>query len=173
MTLSCNSSRTGSIVSLGRASFEYTPTTQSNYVTLSTCGSHFDTVLYVYELPTNRLTFSCDDCGACGRREVKTFRIDASNSSSSVLRRGTRYRIQVGGYSSNFGTFSLHLTCHNSSTLNVTTMQPTNHPTRRPTGFATTTMLPNAGTNLCFAFLLLVGDEPKSVGVLLWLLKKK
>jgi len=80
--------------------YRYTPLT-SGSLTVSTCGSAYDTVLSVHTgCPgTTANQIVCND-DSCGRQSVVTLSVSA----------GTEYRIRVSGWSGSAGSFVLDLT---------------------------------------------------------------
>jgi len=77
------------------------------FYSFSTCGSSFDTFLFIYRaapagstaLLGSRVSF-CDDCGPCGLRAVLRIRLAAGN-----------YVVVMDGYGTNSGNYTLATTC--------------------------------------------------------------
>ena len=69
-------------------------------VQITTCGSNYDTWLYVWNSRGTEIE-DCDDCGDCGTRTVLA--IDDLDTGS--------YYIGVGGYYSSSGIYRLEVTC--------------------------------------------------------------
>lgn len=85
---------------------------------ISTCGSLYDTFLYLYDEYSIEIT-SCDDCGRC--RNKAEFNVSSLNS-------GT-YFVGIGGYSSYYGTYTVSITCYNLPPTEEPTAEPTPEPT--------------------------------------------
>eukprot|EP00037_Helgoeca_nana_P012305 m.111533 g.111533 ORF g.111533 m.111533 type:complete len:665 (-) comp21372_c0_seq7:914-2908(-) len=76
--------------------------------TMSTCGSSYDTYVYVYTRLGNgsvgEAVARCDDCGPCGLQSVL----------STALTSGT-FWIVMGGYLNHSGTYQLEIVCPTSA----------------------------------------------------------
>ena len=105
--VSCGSVVTGSTVGLpslrgsssGDQQHIFCPST-TEIVQISTCGSSFDTVLYINGPDVDDYF---DDSGTCGMQEMARLEFKA----------GECYDIIVGGYSNGEGTYSLSIECFN------------------------------------------------------------
>ena len=69
-------------------------------LTIDTCGSGFDTELYVFSPDGSTLNF-CDDCGPCGTRTVLTTNVPAQGL----------YQVELTGWAGNVGPYTLSTTC--------------------------------------------------------------
>eukprot|EP01084_Bolivina_argentea_P114761 204258_1 len=87
-------------------------------ISISTCGSSYDTLLYFYDTSGNQLDY-CDDCGSCSsnNNEILTY------TPSGEFSYGT-YKIGIRGYNNAFGHYEIKVTC-------TTTVTPS--PTPLPT----------------------------------------
>eukprot|EP01083_Nonionella_stella_P092629 259342_1 len=90
-------------------------------VTLSTCGSSFDTILYIYSFTNNTYSYfdECDDCGDCSQASTH------SVWTTYDLHSGD-YIVRISGFSSNYGDYILSMSCYSYKTNG--TMQVTIHP---------------------------------------------
>eukprot|EP00877_Chromochloris_zofingiensis_P004180 jgi/Chrzof1/13763/Cz08g11090.t1 len=87
--------------------YKYTPP-QDMEVTISTCGSAFDTKLLLATDLTNSKSYTCnDDDRTCSSNSANS-RIDAS------LKAGVSYYIVVDGYSGAAGPYAIKVTCTSS-----------------------------------------------------------
>ena len=73
--------------------------TAAGTVEISTCGSDYDTFLYIQG---SNIDYSCDDCGSCGSRTETTV---------TNFLPGECYNIIVGGFSSREGMYVLSISC--------------------------------------------------------------
>ena len=73
--------------------------TAAGTVEISTCGSDYDTFLYIQG---SNIDYSCDDCGSCGTRTETTV---------TNFLPGECYNIIVGGFSSREGNYVLSISC--------------------------------------------------------------
>lgn len=70
------------------------------WLTISSCGSDFDTWLRVWDKHLTEQLCHCDDCGDCGNRSVLDCHLPPGD-----------YLIVVDGYSNKEGMFELEVTC--------------------------------------------------------------
>eukprot|EP01084_Bolivina_argentea_P137272 241760_1 len=73
------------------------------YVQFSSCGSQYDTFLYLFDEEWNEI-ISCDDCGKCniGNRAQLNFPQKLMNDV---------YYVGIGGYLGRFGEYKLNVSC--------------------------------------------------------------
>eukprot|EP00438_Fugacium_kawagutii_P016750 Skav228883 [mRNA] locus=scaffold2395:209673:210761:+ [translate_table: standard] len=103
--VTCGSKRTGSTVGLpnvvgsqaGNAGFLFCPN-QTGLAEISTCGSSFDTWLYVFG---PQVAYSCDDCGDCGVQTVAQIEVNSSEC----------YVVLIDGYDGDEGSYELSISC--------------------------------------------------------------
>jgi len=87
---------------------------ENQTVTVSTCGSDYDTYLTIYESyykNTSRVIDYCDDCGYCGSQTVLSFEAKA----------WTYYVVGLQGYSGQGGAYSISFNCTSDDTTSYAT----------------------------------------------------
>ena len=78
-----------------------TTTNDKEYTAIfKSCGSDYDTHLYIYDENGNIIE-SCDDCGDCGTRTII----------ESQLTTNQQYILGIGGYRSHHGNYTVHMSC--------------------------------------------------------------
>jgi len=114
--LGCGESHSGSTVNDCDAQRRFTFVAPDTPVTVSSCGSNFDTTLSV-EDDNSRLYFSDDD-GNCGNKaEIYNMNLDA----------GEEFTIVLSGYGSRTGNYNIEITCSDIE------FDPSQTPTAAPT----------------------------------------
>ena len=69
-------------------------------IVFNSCGSGYDTYLY-FQTSSGSTISECDDCGDCGTQTILT--VYNTNPGD--------YRIGIGGYQNNYGSWTLSITC--------------------------------------------------------------
>ena len=94
-------------------------------IRIDACASNFDTYLY-FETANGARIAQCDDCGICGLQT----QLDVDNVQPGD------YRIGIGGYSDQYGNYSIHVICdyepNSTFTPRPTQWTVTNTPTVSP-----------------------------------------
>ena len=111
-SVDCGEAVFGSIDSYEINNYTFELTKEYAFVQISTCGSSYDTWLYVWNSDGDEID-DCDDCGDCGVRTVLT--IDDLSAGS--------YYIGVGGFSSSSGVYVADVSCTNATIEPVTTQE--------------------------------------------------
>ena len=109
-SVDCGGSVYGSIEANEINIYTFELTDDYSVVQFSTCGSNYDTYLYLYDSEGDEIE-NCDDCGSCGVQTVLT--VDGLSTGS--------YYIGVGGFSSESGIYVLDVTCSDSTIAPLTT----------------------------------------------------
>lgn len=114
--LSCGQTHIGSTTNDCEGQRRFTFVAPDTRVSVSTCGSSFDTVLSV-ENEDARLYFSDDDgnCNPHDRAELLNMNLD----------QGEEYTIVLAGYGSETGNYDISITCSNDGPDPETTLAPT------------------------------------------------
>lgn len=148
-TITCGDVKTGSTANACDAQQRFSFSGIAGPITVSTCGSNYDTMLSIAS--PSGVVASGDDDGNCG---FQTILADVSVNAD------TAYAITVSGYNGVRGNYRLEMTCANppttttqAETTTTTTSNPSQAPTRLttliPTGFpsarpTTTTKIPTS-----------------------------
>lgn len=112
---------------------------------ISSCGSAYDTWLFLYDTAGNML-YSCDDCGACGVQTI----MDVPQG----LVAGD-YVLIVEGYSTAYGAYTLSITCNGEQFTPSPSPLPTKQPTPGPTPPELCMPCPGRrGRSLLFGYML-------------------
>jgi len=134
--LECGAPVTGSTVNAcnGEQRFVFEATTTMK--TISTCGSDYDTMIFVYD-SNDALLDDNDDYSGCGlRSQIDNLSLDV----------GSEYYVILTGYSNAVGGYTIELTCEDPPSLKPTrdptspqveTLDPTFEPTYEPTQIPT------------------------------------
>jgi hypothetical protein len=158
IAVACGDTVTGSTISAnnsggnaaGDVFYKFTGTGTVQQVTVSLCGSSYDTYLRIYSDCTlsNQIAFNDDSCGA---QSELTFTSDGTST----------YYIMVEGFSSNTGDFVLNVTCDDNGSgycepeldctdgdliTNVTFQEIDNDSSCSPNGYGNYTHLVATGT---------------------------
>ena len=153
--------------------YSYTGTGTAAMVTVSLCGSSYDTYIRVYSdcTLTNQIAFNDDECGT--QSEV-TFMSDGTST----------YIIMVEGYSSNSGAFTLNVTCDvidgycepvldctdNDMITNVTFQEINNDSTCSANGYGNyTDQIATAEAGQTYPISVTVGDGWAFESVSVWI----
>ena len=87
--------------------FEVTAAAADGALVLNSCGSGFDTGLWLYSVDGDELSprpiNSCDDCGDCGTRAVLR--------TNAVALPAGRYALLVEGHSRSYGSYVVAMQC--------------------------------------------------------------
>ena len=75
------------------------------YITIVSCGSDYDTYLYLYD-DNGDIVDSCDDCGSCGLRTV--LEIDNQLDDGD-------YTLVIAGFSTSIGDYEVDILCDTDS----------------------------------------------------------
>jgi hypothetical protein len=102
--LACGQTVEGYTTTASTENFTFTAFVAPMSLTLSTCGSSFDTTLLV-EGPTGNMIRMCDDCGPCPLQTVMTVLLPTQG----------RYTVTLAGYSGAVGAYSLSTSCATAS----------------------------------------------------------
>lgn len=118
VALSCGDTHTGSTVNDCNGERMFTFVAPNGPVSVSTCGSSYDTTLTVYAGSTNHFS---DDDGNCN---LQAELLDMS------LTQGVEYTIILAGYGGATGAYNLAITCPNAGETSApTTSKPSLAPT--------------------------------------------
>jgi len=120
--LECGAPVTGSTENVcnGEQRFVFEATTTMK--TISTCGSDYDTMIFVYDSNDNLLDDN-DDHRGCGLQ---------SHIDNLSLDVGAEYYVILTGYSNAVGGYTIELTCQDPPSLKPTTGAPSSTPTIVP-----------------------------------------